>query len=475
MFVTGIRQIRAALSTVLGRPFRVGVLERLVKDALATWDEFGAPGDDVGDLLDGPYSDRDLAADLQTRALRRTARRLAQRSTFYRGRFDKSDVDARRLTLDTLRAIPVTTRADLIEHAEDFLCSRPYLSSRTTGTTGRPAEIWISGHEYRLWPALSALSIVLRGELRPDDRVQVSVSSRATGAVQMGVSVCRLVDVPCRMVGLVSPAEAVDHLAGVFGPPPTLLQTYPSYLGALVTEARTRGLGPDDFALRVVNLGGELLSDGLAAAARETLGAAHVVDTYAATELFPAGGRVCAQRHLHLDPNMAYVEVIDLAGDAPAEPGELGTLVVTPYYPYRECMPVFRYDTRDLVRRLPEKRPTCELAAVPAVSRVLGKATGLLPTDAGPVTSRDIVEVLEALPGAPWPARFEATAADGRIRLTLPASHTGGLTASEITDHFAAAGIESTVDIVALTAEEGVALRRLRCDLVERTFTRSGP
>lgn len=474
MFVTGIRQVRAALSTVLGRPFRVTVLEKLVQDALATWDEFGAPGDDVGELLDGPYSDPELAADLQTKALRRTARRLAQLSTFYRGRFDKSDVDPRRLTLETLRAIPVTTRADLIEHPEDFLCGSPYLSSRTTGTTGRPAEIWFSGHEARLWPALSALSIVLRGELRPDDRVQVSVSSRATGAVQMAVSVCRLVNVPCKVVGLVSPAETVDHLTGVYGPPPTFLQTYPSYLGAVVTEARVRGLGPDDFALRVVNLGGELLSASLAQAAADTFGTPHIVDTYAATELFPASGRVCAQKHLHLDPNMAHAEVISLAGDAPAGPGELGTLVVTPYFPYRECMPVFRYDTRDVVRRLPEGRVGCELAAVPAVSQVLGKVTGLLPTDTDPVTPRDVVEVLEALPGVPWPARFEATVADGGIRLTLPASHAGGLSAAAVEARLTEAGIPSTVDIVRREPADVVAMRPLRCDLVEHTFTRSG-
>jgi phenylacetate-coenzyme A ligase PaaK-like adenylate-forming protein len=427
----------------------------------------------VGAVLDGPYADRELAADLQTRALRRTARRLAARSTFYRARFDKSDVDPRRLTLETLRSIPVTTRADLIEHAEDMLCGRPYLSSRTTGTTGRPAEIWISGYEARLWPALIAFAAVLRGELRSDDRMQVNFSSRATWAVQQAVATCRLVNVPCRVIGLVRPDEALDHL--IEGRQlPTRLQTYPSYLGALVTAARARGLGPADFALRTINVGGELLSAGLAAAARETLGAP-VVEGYAATELFPAGGRLCGQGHLHLDPNMAYAEVIDLAGDAPAGPGELGTLVVTPYYPYRECMPVFRYDTRDLVHRLPDESLTCELAAVPAVSRVLGKATGLLPTDAGPVTPRDLVEVLEALPGAPWPARFDATAVDGRIRLTVPASHTGVADAAEIEARFAADGIESTVDVVDLEPVEATALRRLRCDLVEQTFTRSTP
>jgi phenylacetate-coenzyme A ligase PaaK-like adenylate-forming protein len=167
--------------------------------------------------------------------------------------------------------------------------------------------------------------------------------------------------------------------------------------------------------------------------------------------------------------------VVDLVGEAPAQPGELGTLVVTPYYPYRECMPVFRYDTRDVVRRLDGSPPTCELAAVPAVSRILGKATGLLPTDTGTVTPRDLVEVLEDLPGAQWPARFAAVAADGRIRVTVPASHAGDADTREIEARLGARGIESTVDIVKLGSAEATALRRLRCDLVEQTFTGSTP
>lgn len=474
MFDTAVRQVRLTFSTVFGRPFNVDVIERLVRDALATWDEFGAPGDNIGELLDGPYTDPELAADLRTRALRRTARWLVARSPFYRERFEKSDVHPRQLTLESMHSVPVTTRAELIERVEDFRCVQPYLSSRTTGTTGRPAEVWYSDYEFRLWPALTALSMVLRGETLPDDRLQVSISSRATAAVHLTVGLCRVVGMPCRVVGMVPAAEGLDHLTGVYGPPPTLLQTYPSYLGQLVTAARERGLGPADFALRMINVGGEVLSSALARAARETLGA-DINEGYAATELLPAGGRVCTHGHLHPDPNMGYFEVIDLNSDAPAAPGQLGTLVVTPYYPYRVCMPVFRYDTRDMVRRLPEAPLTCELAGMPAVSAIEGKASGLLVTDAGPVTPRALVEALEALPSAPWPARFAARTDNGRIRITLPATHTGGLGRAEIAARLAEHGIDSDVDIVPGDRVPATALRRLRCDLVEHTFTGSAP
>lgn len=100
-----------------------------------------------------------------------------------------------------------------------------------------------------------------------------------------------------------------------------------------MSAARDRGLGPGNFALHTVNVGGELMTAALADAARETLGVRRINDTYGATELMPFGGQSCEEGHLHLDPNLGYVEVLDLSTGEPAGPGELGTLVVTPYLP----------------------------------------------------------------------------------------------------------------------------------------------
>jgi phenylacetate-coenzyme A ligase PaaK-like adenylate-forming protein len=474
MFDTGVRQLRVALATVLGLPIPIRAVQLLVNDALATLDEFGAPGDDVNQLLDGPYADPALRTSLQTRALRRTARRLANRSGFYRERFAAAGVDPARLTLDGMRTVPVTTRQELVDRQDDLLCGTPYLSSRTTGTTGSPAEVWLSRPEVELWPAMVALAAVLRGDLGPTDHVMVCVSSRATAAIQVEVELCRLVGAACSVIGIVPPELALARLCPPKGRPPTVLNTYPSYLGALVTAARDRGLGPGDFALHTINVGSELLSAALVRAARETFGVRRVNEAYGATELMPAGGRVCSQRHLHMDPNLGYTEVLHPATGDPAAPGELGTLVVTPYYPYRECLPVFRYDTRDLVR-MPGHRdatqaaPSCEIAAIPAVSQILGKARDLRFTRAGPVTPRDLVEVLEAVPGLRWPVRYSAEVHADRLWVTVAGD---GLDAGELADRLAAAGIDADVRIEQLDPDAARALRPLRCDLVEQPFHR---
>jgi phenylacetate-CoA ligase len=143
--------------------------------------------------------------------------------------------------------------------------------------------------------------------------------------------------------------------------------------------------------------------------------------------------------------------------------------VATPFFPYRDCMPVFRYDTRDVVRCLPSGSLTCELAGVPATGPIEGKANQLLrlgPTDV--VTPRQLVEAVEALPTRPWPARFRATVHDGRVRLTLPVSAIIGLDEAEAARHFADRGLD--VDLAFVGDAEATALRPLRSDLHETSF-----
>src|SRR6476469_8636362 len=234
MFETGVRQFRLAMSMVWGRPISPRLVEHLIGDALATLAEFGSPGDDVGQLIDGPFADPAMREEFQTRALRRTVSRLADLSPFYARRLAQGGFDPRRLTLGQLADIPVTRKADLVDHQQDFLCrgSVPYLSTRTTGTTGQPAEVWLSRYEADLWPALAGLSGLLRGEIAPTDCMQINISSRATAAVQQNVTLCRLVGARAKMLGVVPPEVSLEGLT-TGDRAPTLLATYPSYLAQL--------------------------------------------------------------------------------------------------------------------------------------------------------------------------------------------------------------------------------------------------
>jgi hypothetical protein len=316
-----------------------------------------------------------------------------------------------------------------------------------------------------LWPAMGALAATLRDDLRPDDVMQVNVSSRATAAVSLDVAVCHLVGTGCRIIGLVPPDEALDALTeGV-----TLLSTCASYLGQLIVAARRRGLAASDFTLRRIDVGGEVLSPALADAARKTFGAEAINDLFGMTEVLPVTGRHCSQDHLHHDITMGLCEYVDLDTGLAAEPGAPASVVITPFFPYRECMPVFRYDTRDVVRPLDSTSLTCEISGLPATSKILGKADQLIRVSANDiVTPRDLVEAIDALPTQPWPARFRTTVDSGRITLTLPESAIAGLGQAAAVQHFNDRGLDVRVAIV--DDEHASRLRPLRCDLRETTF-----
>jgi phenylacetate-coenzyme A ligase PaaK-like adenylate-forming protein len=404
------------------------------------------------------------------RGLRRTARRLAVKSPFYARRLAAVGTDLRQLDAETLRAIPVTVKRDLTERPEDFLCTDVdrCLSTRTTGTTGKPTEVWLSRYELELWPALAALAALIRDEMSPADIMQVNVSSRAIAANHLAAATCRLTRTGCRLLGIQAPDDALDCLTegGV-----TILSTYPSYLAELVVSARRRGMSASDFKLRRVTVGSEVLSPSLSGAACKLFGVPQIVDTFSMTEVIPVTANTCEQGHLHHDVTTGLTELLDLQTGEPAAPGALGTLVITPFFPYRDCMPVLRYDTRDVARRLTDETLTCELAGFPATSQVLGKADSLIKLGDSVVTPRELIDVIEALPTEPWPARYSAAAVDGRLQITLPLSAIDGLGEAAAQRHFEAAGLDA--DLVVVGNGQASSLRRVRSDLHETSFAAS--
>jgi phenylacetate-CoA ligase len=96
--------------------------------------------------------------------------------------------------------------------------------------------------------------------------------------------------------------------------------------------------------------------------------------------------------------------VLDPDTGAPVEQGQIGTLVATPFPPFRHSMLLLRYDTEDLVR-IPIGPLTCRLKTVPATGPVLGKRRLTVAHERGWTTPRDVLEALEAIEAVPLPAR----------------------------------------------------------------------
>lgn len=97
-------------------------------------------------------------------------------------------------------------------------------------------------------------------------------------------------------------------------------------------------------------------------------------------------------------------------------------LVITPYPPYRETMPLLRLATGDMVRRLVDQ-PTCELAGLPATSRLLGKAAICPDLAERQLHQRDILDLLEEEPDLPLPCRYATKPAADGFELHVVAAH----------------------------------------------------
>jgi len=425
MLAESFAQIRFAISLLFGVPFDTGSLERLVKGLRQTRQEFGQLDPEAAELLGGHALDDDTRHDVQLRRFRTQAVRGARETDYYGPLFDRLGLDPSRLRCEDITRIPPTSKEALRRDPDAFVRwgTRPTLRAVTTGTTGQPTEVSFSRDEMRSYMALGAISLLSGGLIDPTDVVQISTSARATLGNSCFAGACELAGALVHHAGLVS----ADHTLGLLTRQSRLagrrdqvsvLTTYPSHLGEVVEVGLQRGLGPTDFGLRRIAVGGELVTDGLKRRAERLFGNVAMVEGYGMTETWPLAGVLCPDGHLHFEPSQGLVEVLALETGAPAGPGHAGTLVVTPFPPYRQTTVLLRYNTGDVVR-VPSEPPTCALRHRPATSHLQGKLGLSVRHDEGWTFPRQILEALEAVEGVPLPARCGFWAVSGGVAVEV--------------------------------------------------------
>ncbi|WP_439947968.1 phenylacetate--CoA ligase family protein [Streptomyces sp. BBFR109] len=477
MFGTALSQLRYGMSILLNRRIRPQDLERIARDLVATLGEFGAPGADSALLLGQAAGiDPEVRRTVTRRSLRATARTAARHTAYYRRLFGGLGLDPDALDPDdgTWARVPVTPKQALRGLPGAFVstAARPALMALTTGTSGTPTAVWYSRAELDTTLALSTISAVLGMGLRPHHTLAYAGCSRATLPLLNAEESTTRVGASFVQFGTLEPALALDRLAAPLGlpgkaPQITHLSTAASYLAALVHRAERDGWRPADFGLESIGVGGEVLSRPLRERAEAVFGA-RVTTSYLMTETLPSGGTPCAQGHLHHTTEFGHLEVLDPRTWEPTPPGGTGVVVHTPYVPYRECTLLLRYATGDLVR-LPAAAPDCELAHLPATSEILGRWTGPL---SAAVTTRDLLDLVEAEPEVPLPARYALTERpDGgaELHLLVRALPARALRA-RLEERIAAAGLPLTGLVLYDDRTALPPTAPLRADLCEHTF-----
>ncbi len=398
----------------------------MIDAVLETQHEFGSLGPQGGELM-GPTLDEDTRREFQQRRFRKQAVRAARETTYYRDLFQRVGLDPAKLRYDDIPRLPLTPKEAVRGDAEAFIrhTQRPVFRSTTTGTTGWPTSIGFSEYEMRVSVALAALSALNAGIIGPDDIVQISTSSRALLGNLVEAGACARIGALVHMPGQLDPEFTLALLRERHRLPGrkervSILGAYPSYLGELVTVGLQLGYGPADFGVERVTSGGELVTAGLKRRAQQLFGPMVVQEGFGMTEPWPFGGTLCSAGHLHWEPSAGLMEVVDLHPKAPAAPGTLGTLVLTPFPPFRETTILLRYDTEDVVRTL-DRPAACEMRHLPATSHLLGKRRLAVQHDHGWTFPRDVLEAVEAVDEIPLPGRCGFWAVPGGVAVEVVA------------------------------------------------------
>jgi acyl-CoA synthetase (AMP-forming)/AMP-acid ligase II len=237
------------------------------------------------------------------------------------------------------------------------------------------------------------------------------------------MSSCSAVGAAVNVVGMVEPEQALTLLAQRHRIPGkkdrvSVMTGNPSYVGLLVEHGLAAGWRPEQFGVERMILGGELMTDGFQRRAQRLFGPIVFRQSYALTELVPFNGKPCREGHLHFEPTSGLIEVVDPETGEAAAPGEVGTIVATPFRLYRNTTVLLRFDTGDAVRALAEA-PTCELRDLPGTGELLGKMSSAVRHDGGWTFARDIAEAVEAVEAVPLPARYECTAVPGGVAVDV--------------------------------------------------------
>jgi phenylacetate-CoA ligase len=421
MLETGLAQLRFAASIIFGTRFSLRSLERLVAALRETQHEFGMIGAEGAELLGGPPLDDETRREMQLRRFRTQAVRAAHETAYYQHLFEHLDLDPARLRYEDIPRLPLTSKEAVRADPDAFVCrtARPYLRAMTTGTTGWPTSICFSEYELRVFFALTAISSLLSGDLEPEDMVQISTSARGTLGNVCLAGACAHIGAMIYLAGVVEPAQALAllaekrHLPGK-KPRTSVLYTYPSYLGELITCGLSLGYRSADFGLERIFVGGEVVTPGLKARCQQLFGSVQCQESYGMTEIWPFGGRLCEAGHLHFEVSQGLLEVHSPETSAPALAGEPGTIVATPFPPYRETTLLLRYDTQDVVRAIAGPL-TCTLRHMPATSHLLGKLSLCVRHEHGWTFPREVAEALEAAQEVPLPARYGYWAVPGGV------------------------------------------------------------
>jgi phenylacetate-CoA ligase len=318
---------------------------------------------------------RDELAGLQVERLKAFVAR-ANKAPFYQQAFADKGISADDIkSVDDIRHLPMTTKADLREHYPLGFLAVPRSEVRrlhgSSGTTGKPTFVAYTADDLELWSNLCARFLVAGG-LREDHFVQIAFGyGLFTGGfgLHQGVERVGAAIVPAAAGNTPRQLMLMEDLQV------DVLICTPSYALTIAEVARGKGMDPDETHLSFGHFGGEPWTEDMRYRIEEELGI-NAFNNYGLSEIIGPGvsGECCMQQGMHMQEDHFIVECLDPETLEPVAEGEHGELVITAVT--KQAMPICRYRTRDIAS-LNTEQCDCGRTTV-RMSRVVGRTDDML-------------------------------------------------------------------------------------------------
>ncbi len=346
------------------------------------------------------YQPPEAIVALNTRLLQQHIRYCFEHSPFYRRRFKELGVTPGDMRgLESLRALPLTAKADLESHNHDFLAvpeSRIVDVCQTSGTTGKPVIMMQTAQDLDRLGYNEEISFRMAGMVQ-EDRVLIACAlGRCFMAGLAYFEGVRRIGAMAIRTGADSPVFLAD---AVIRHHPTVIVAVPSLAVALAGRLREMGYAPEELGVRMcICIGEPVLAPDLSRSALGnrvgTLWGAQVMGTYASTEMATSFPDCQAGHGGHVHPELIVVEILDDDGK-PVAPGTPGEVVATPLQV--TGMPLLRLCTGD-VAALYEEPCSCGRNTA-RLGPILGRKQHMLKIQGTTVYPQAIFDVLQEIPG----------------------------------------------------------------------------
>ena len=278
---------------------------------------------------------------------------LSKNSPFYKRHFKTHHISIPEIqTLEDLAKIPTTTKDDLQQFNEDFICvpkSKIIDYVTTSGTLGDPVTFALTDDDLERLAYNEAISFACAGVTAEDvlqlmttiDRRFMAGLAYFLGVRKLGAGIIR--------VGAGIPELQWDSILKF---KPTYLIVVPSFLLKMIEYAEQQGLDLNTSGVKgAICIGEAFRNDDFTL---NTLGRKitrhwqiDLFSTYASTEMSTAFTECEAQQGGHLHPELIIAELLD-DNDQPVKEGAIGELTITTLG--IEAMPLLRFKTGDMMK-----------------------------------------------------------------------------------------------------------------------------